>query len=200
MLRKVLVIHGFNSAPGQKSKDLAAALPGYKIISPELSSDPKQALEQLTQIISNESNLHIVGTSLGGFYSLVLAEMAKDREDVFVYAINPSYRPSKFFAGLENKVYVNYKTGKEFKATPDTINEIVSFLEDKEEKVKQGVGLSNINYYIGNNDEVIDHLELIQELTNLKAPYRLAESDQDHRHSDLSKVVEAIKANSTLAF
>jgi predicted esterase YcpF (UPF0227 family) len=198
MKEKVLVIHGFNSAPGKKAEDLITALPSHEIISPELPADPRAALEQLSEIVKNEETLHIVGTSLGGFYSLVLAEMMKDKEDIYIYAINPSYKPSKFFSSLENKVYRNYKTGKKFEAEDSTIKGIVGFLEEEERKVDKIIGLSNITYFIGNEDEVIDHSELTRKLSSLQVPYRLVESDQDHRHADLSEVVNVIKRNSVL--
>lgn len=196
----VLVLHGFNSAPGQKSVDLKEALEGYEIISPELPADPTEAIPYLTELVESISDLHIVGTSLGGFYSLILADALRDRDDVFIYAINPAYTPSVFFSNLEEKIYTNYKTGKELKVTVDFKSKIVNYLLQQEEKVKTVVGDSNISYYIGSNDDVIDHAILIGNLENLEVPYRVIKSNQDHRHQNIESVIEDIKKNSTLAY
>lgn len=92
-----LYIHGFNSSgASQKAQQLRThcASQGRVLLAPDLSNDPQQALAQLLPL-AEQAGL-IIGSSLGGFYALVLASVAS-RPTVL---INPALWPQQQLAPL----------------------------------------------------------------------------------------------------
>jgi predicted esterase YcpF (UPF0227 family) len=86
----ILVIHGFNSGPGSKSETLKNHFPTTNIFTPQLSNKPIDDIDILQKFLDKNTNIHVVGTSLGGFYGLYLALTNQDRDDISFYIINPS--------------------------------------------------------------------------------------------------------------
>ena len=70
-MAKIIYIHGFRSTgDSEKAKQLKAAFPNHTVVAPNLSASPKQAIQQLHNIISSDiQSTIVVGTSLGGFYA-----------------------------------------------------------------------------------------------------------------------------------
>jgi predicted esterase YcpF (UPF0227 family) len=98
---KILYIHGFGSCGkggSRKVEVLEEIFP--EVIAPTLPPKPTQALALLESLIDRETRL--VGSSLGGFYALLLA----DRHNLPAVLINPSLKPWKT---LKNRVGVNYR-------------------------------------------------------------------------------------------
>jgi len=92
----VLYVHGFrSSSQSRKAKQLGAWIaehrPEVRFLSPDLSFDPATALTLLETACGAcvPSELTLVGSSLGGFYALVLAE----RFGCKAVLLNPSLRP-----------------------------------------------------------------------------------------------------------
>lgn len=87
-----LYLHGFRSSPlSTKAQQfrhwLAERGREAEWICPALSYDPKQAMEQAgTLIETTDTELKLVGSSLGGFYATVLAA----RYDLKAVVINPA--------------------------------------------------------------------------------------------------------------
>jgi len=91
-----LYIHGFrSSSQSRKAQQLGAWMaehrPDVRFLCPDLSFDPAAALAQLEAVCGAclPSELTLVGSSLGGFYALVLAE----RFGCKAVLLNPSLRP-----------------------------------------------------------------------------------------------------------
>jgi predicted esterase YcpF (UPF0227 family) len=89
----ILVIHGFNSGPGNKSETLKNHFPHANVYTPQLSNKPIDDINILQEFLDKNTNVHVVGTSLGGFYGLYLALTNQGRDDISFYIINPSYTP-----------------------------------------------------------------------------------------------------------
>ena len=88
-MQKILYIHGFAST-GQTSKvDHLKAMTGVEVIAPNLSHDPIKDITMLQSIVRTENITTVVGSSLGGFYALFLAQ----RFDLGLVLINPALRP-----------------------------------------------------------------------------------------------------------
>jgi predicted esterase YcpF (UPF0227 family) len=191
----ILYIHGFNSAPGSKSKYLEEAFPNANIFSPQLTNQPLYDIGVLNNFILSNKNIHVVGTSLGGFYTMCLALGHKNRDDVSFYIINPSYSPYNNFKFKVGEEFTNYKLGNKF-----TVNNVfVEGLDILQSELHSSfVNLPNLYFYFGNNDEVLNHDNLKDKIKSFKSPYNIFESNQDHRHEDISKIIKQIKENTVL--
>lgn len=191
----ILYIHGFNSGPGEKAKTLQKHLPDYNIIAPQLSdTEIKRNLQNLCKIVDHIEDMHIVGTSLGGFYTLLLNKIYKERYDLSFYPINPSLSPSKSLKSKLGKKLKNYKTGNEYEISSNYIEELkkleetYNLLDDPEE-------LIGLYVYLGNKDEILDFTELESKIKKFDKPYSIVRENQDHRFSNLDLVIKQIKEN-----
>ena len=71
--KKIIYLHGIGSGKDSStSKLLKELLPQYNIISPEIPINPKEAKEFIYKLYTNEKPDLVIGTSLGGFYTLFL--------------------------------------------------------------------------------------------------------------------------------
>lgn len=199
-MRTVIInLHGFNSGPGGKAEKLQKQFPDCKVIAPQLPYDPFQAIELIRGIIDQHSqdDIHIVGTSLGAFYAMYLSIQYCDTVNISFYLINTSFEPHLTLRRYEGKVVSNYKTREQFEITPLFFEQLKAFYIP----IKKGYSSNCIhssNYFIGTEDEVVDFTNFIDFIKSFEVPYRLHYSKQDHRFSELSDVVKAIRYNSIL--
>lgn len=86
----MMYVHGFMSgANGAKQKQLQDHFEGrYRVIAPELDADPDKSLAILNEIIERERPEIIIGTSLGGWMTLMC-----DSNDAKLVIVNPSTEP-----------------------------------------------------------------------------------------------------------
>ncbi len=77
----IIYIHGWNSSGNaRKAELLRAELANnteYEVASHTLKSHPREAIKQLTEIIESEKKsrkVFLIGSSLGGYYAVYLAE------------------------------------------------------------------------------------------------------------------------------
>lgn len=193
MKKTILYIHGFNSGPGIKSEILSKEFTNFKIISPQLKHKVDDDILLLKSIVENSDEIHIVGTSLGGFYAMILGIIFEDKEDLYVYLINPSLSPYDNLKLHLNKKFTNYKTGEDFIVTRDFIRDlqkysgILSFFNKK--------NLTNFYFFLGMKDDVVNPSPLLNILKSFDSPYNLFTDDQDHRYLDITPVIKQIKEN-----
>ena len=195
----IISLHGFNSGPGQKAQELQKQFPDCQVIAPQLPYDPTKAIELISEIIDQhiDSDVHIVGTSLGAFYAMYLSITYCNTSNIFFYLINTSFEPHITLKRYEGIVLTNYKTQQQFETTTEFFRALtILFLKIR--------GLYDANciyssdYFIGTEDKVIDYTNFTNFLSSFQVPYRLYYSKQDHRFSNLSDVVQAIRYNSVL--
>jgi predicted esterase YcpF (UPF0227 family) len=191
----ILVIHGFNSGPGNKSKTLQDAFPQATIYSPQLNNKPIEDINTLQSFIENNKNIHVVGTSLGGFYTMYLAIMNNDRDDLSFYIVNPSYTPYENFASKLNQTFQNYKTNQSFTVSENFLNELDTLQFHLHELFTV---YPNMYFYIGKNDIILNHKPLLNNIYSFFKPVNVFMSEQDHRHDDISEIIKQIQENSIL--
>jgi len=89
----ILYIHGFGSSgKGNKANILKEELQEYNFLSPSLSHIPDLAIDTLEQIIEfalQKEDVYLIGSSLGGFYSIYLAH----KYNLKAILINPTVKP-----------------------------------------------------------------------------------------------------------
>jgi predicted esterase YcpF (UPF0227 family) len=191
----VLVIHGFNSGPGSKSETLKNHFPYANVYTPQLNNKPIDDINILQEFLDKNTNVHVVGTSLGGFYGLYLALTNQGRDDISFYVINPSYTPYNNFKSKINQSFRNHKNDLISIVDEKFINELKEFQNKVHYEFKI---LPNVYFYFGDKDDVINHDILKSEIFKFKAPHNIFESNQDHRHEDISKIIKQIKENTVL--
>ncbi|MDE6551628.1 MAG: hypothetical protein K2K98_01500 [Muribaculaceae bacterium] len=88
----VMYIHGFRSgANGSKREQLQEYFgEGYRVIAPEVDADPEKSLARINEIIESEKPEIVIGTSLGGWMTLMC-----DSGNAQLVVVNPSTDPAK---------------------------------------------------------------------------------------------------------
>ena len=77
----IIYIHGWNSSGNARKAELLkkelANNTEYEVASYTLKSHPREAIKQLAKIVESEKEsrkVHLIGSSLGGYYAVYLAE------------------------------------------------------------------------------------------------------------------------------
>jgi predicted esterase YcpF (UPF0227 family) len=112
----ILYVHGWNShANARKAQLIEHELKNHEIFdtaSLTLKNHPKEAIKQLTEFIlekQSKYNVHLVGSSLGGYYSVFLAETLNLKAAM----INPAVWAYKIFENDRGDVE-NLNTGEKY--------------------------------------------------------------------------------------
>ena len=86
----MMYIHGFRSGVnGSKRDELQQHFEGrYRVVAPEVDADPEKSLTIINEMIAREKPEIIVGTSLGGWMTLMC-----DSGDAQLVVVNPSTEP-----------------------------------------------------------------------------------------------------------
>ena len=112
----ILYVHGWNShANARKAQLIEHELKNHEIFdtaSLTLKNHPKDAIKQLTEFIlekQSKYNVHLVGSSLGGYYSVFLAETLNLKAAM----INPAVWAYKIFENDRGDVE-NLNTGEKY--------------------------------------------------------------------------------------
>ena len=110
-MNKLLYLHGFNSSPQSHKAQLITQYMADRacselLLCPQIPVVPAQAmrfLEQLVEDTLKQHSLNFVGSSLGGYYAIYLAEKYSGS----AVLINPSVRPYETLSRYlgENKFY-----------------------------------------------------------------------------------------------
>ena len=161
-LNRIILLHGFNSGPGQKAEEINAYLKeyhldaDYELIAPQLSHEPKEAIDEINRLIEEHQagSIFVVGTSLGGFYTNYFRAKFRN-ERVVAHAINPSWRPTQTLLPAKDTVQENFKTGEKWIFTSEYMDQLEEF---------EHFVLINLKNYKGNRYAI--HLATEDELLN----------------------------------
>ena len=114
-MQHIVYAHGFRSAAkSRKATELGEYLreqhPAVRYLTPDLSFRPTQAISQLQWHCLGKApeNLTLVGSSLGGFYAVVLAEKLGCRAVLLNPSIAPFETLSKYL-GEQTNLYTGEK-------------------------------------------------------------------------------------------
>ena len=139
---KVIYLHGLGSS-GQSSTAKALEALGIETIAPTYRPERfKESIDRLTPFVEEASVDCIVGTSLGGYYALKLAELTGKR----VVAVNACFEPSLYLQKYLDAPAINYDTGEPIHFSPAMLSEF--------EPLNSSVLVDPV-VVIGSQDEVI---------------------------------------------
>lgn len=160
----ILYLHGFRSSPKSfKAQLLADAMAtrgiGNRWVCPQLPASPQRAVElaghlieqaQLRQNMQPESDLCIIGSSLGGYYANYLAEHWKCRAVV----LNPAVYAARDLATQVGE-HSQYHSDDPFVFLPEYVDELAALAVGKPSRPDR--------YYLlaTQGDEVLDWREMV---------------------------------------
>ena len=124
MTKKILYIHGFNSAGGgHKAQELQRMFPDWQVLSPTFDyKDPAGVQKKLDSLVRTQRVNAVMGTSLGGFFAIYCAKKHK----LPAMIINPAFRPSETLAKhLGNQK--NFVTKEEYQFTAADLAKFADF-------------------------------------------------------------------------
>ena len=195
MKNTILILHGFNSAPGGKKEVINQWLVKndfsnrIELKAPLLPIEPLKAIEVIEGIIKeSEGIVYLIGTSLGGFYANYIRAHYPDSKCI-VHAINPSWEPSKTLQRVVNTEVTNYKTGEEsfFSST------YISQLEKIEKQILENLKVYHGNEYyihIGTEDELLEFESFFKFLNYNQLAYKKYEYPTNHRFEMMEEMLE----------
>lgn len=148
----IINLHGFKSHGNNSTyQELARHFGTDSIVSPTLPVSPFDAIELVESLLPRYINAHpiLVGTSLGGFYAYVLHK----RHGFYSHLINPSFSP---WETLSNQLgpHIRFDIDEAFEWTSQDIEELQVL---GAEINKQTNAPQKLTFYLGKNDELINH-------------------------------------------
>ncbi|MCM1314666.1 MAG: hypothetical protein NC205_02870 [Prevotella sp.] len=135
---KILNIHGYKGS-AENSACMTLKKLGHEVISPQIDYDskrPRQILRDLIKIFDENKPDYIVGTSLGGFFALLVAK----NTDVPAVLVSPCLNPCVTLSEL------GYKMDKSRKMTFIVFKYMI-----------EKMNFHNITAIIGGQDEIISY-------------------------------------------
>jgi predicted esterase YcpF (UPF0227 family) len=151
----ILYIHGFaSSGLGAKAKAVRDIF-GAEAYAPSLSYVPDLAVDTLDQLARQckrlEEPLHLIGSSLGGYYALYLAE----RYDLHAVLVNPSLRPWETLAA-HTGTGTNYYDGARFEWSSRHVESL------KKYRIDTPTHPERILLMLQSGDEVLDYRQALE--------------------------------------
>jgi len=151
-----IYLHGFNSSPAShKAQHFKAAMaqlqPEARVIIPELSPWPAQAMQQIERLVADlpqsvASPLVFLGSSLGGFYATYLAQ----QHQAPAILINPAVRPYEILAGMLGRQQ-NMYTQEVYELTPEHMQQLLAL------EVQNLTVANQLLVLLQTGDEVLDY-------------------------------------------
>ena len=160
----IIYIHGFGSSgKGGKSSLFRDYFKKKNIrcIAPSLSYVPELAIDTLEQLISSyDEPIRLIGSSLGGFLSIYLAE----KYGLKAILINPAVDSSKTLKRVINKLGVakNYFDNSTFEWNESHVEMLKAY---RTTEVKNGEYL----LFLQTGDDVLDYKEALEKIPNATA-------------------------------
>jgi predicted esterase YcpF (UPF0227 family) len=165
----ILYIHGFaSSGLGAKARTVREYF-GAESLAPSFSHIPELAVDTLTQIVEQARHLDepvgLIGSSLGGFYALRLAE----RFGLPAVLINPSIRPWETLAA-QTGTGTHYYDGARFEWSPKHVESLKKYRVTPTQQDRYLLMLQT-------GDEVLDYRIALDALPGAR---RIVEEGGDH--------------------
>lgn len=180
----IIYIHGFaSSGMGNKAQAFRQYFKSRSIefFAPSLSPVHTLAMQTLTECIeacSHKNSIRLIGSSLGGFYAMYLAE----RYDLKAVLINPAIKPHALLMNQVGQVQ-NFYDGAGFEWQQHHVEFLTSF----------AVTTPNPERYLlmlQKGDEVLDYRQAISALPKAQT---LLEEGGDHGFQHIERHFERIQ-------
>lgn len=160
--KSLLYLHGFNSSPA--SQKAAAALQyfnqnnAYRLEVPKLPPEPERAIDFICSLVEGGDIAGVVGSSLGGYYSLFMHVKYK----LPAVLLNPAIRPYELLADYIG-VNTNMYTGEQYEVKPEHMQQLLNL-----EVPDDAVDLSRLFLLCESEDEVLSYREAVGKLKGAK--------------------------------
>ena len=180
----ILYIHGFaSSGLGSKAQVFRRyfAEQGISFFAPSLPTIPALAIQTLEEYIESKpaQQIGLIGSSLGGFYALYLANKYKLK----AVLINPAMTPYRLLNNFDSHVK-HFHDGSEFEFNKDHAAFLESF------HIKQP-DISSLLVMLQTGDDVLDYQVA---LTQLKGAAMVVEEGGTHSFEAIERHFERIQA------
>jgi predicted esterase YcpF (UPF0227 family) len=158
MFKNVLYIHGIGSTGGGSTVTMfKKAFPNVNIYSPEIPTMPKEAFEFIHKFVKNNNIDFVIGTSLGGFYAMMISGIPK-------LLVNPAMYANKDIVnaiGYGVHEYLRLReSGETTYNIDDTYTEELTFLANRYySEWKDDEYVYETRAIFGTEDELLDHIE-----------------------------------------
>ncbi len=179
----IIIIHGFGSAgKGGKAMLFREYFKDSPCIAPSLSYVPELAIDTLEQLIESYDEVTLVGSSLGGYYAIYLAE----KYGLKAVLINPAVDSSKTLkrrVAEMNGMAINYHDNTRFTWN---MNHVKMLEKYKVDEVKHG------KYFLllQTGDDVLDYKDAVAKLPNAQT---IIEEGGTHPFEGIERHFEGIR-------
>jgi len=181
----LIYVHGFNSSPAStKARQLGARLESIgrrsEFSCPALPDRPTEAIAVLERELHGRTldAITLVGSSLGGYYSIWLAEKYGLRAVLVNPAINP-HEGLQDYLGPQKNLY----TGESYVLTRTHLNEMAALFVPRPTK------LSRYYLMVTTGDEVLDYREAVAKYKGAK---QLVVEGSDHGFADFERYLDSV--------
>ncbi len=183
-LKMIIYIHGFGSSGrGGKALELLKYFKSQNIpcISPSLSYVPELAIDTLEQLIESYEEVTLIGSSLGGFYAIYLAEKYRLKSVL----INPAIDSPKTLRRmlLVEGMVKNYYDNTHFEWSQSHVDMLLNY---RVKEVQRGEYL----LLLQKGDDVLNYQDALAKLPNAKS---IVEEGGTHPFDGIEKHFETIK-------
>ncbi len=180
----IIYIHGFGSAgQGGKANLFREYFKKHNIayIAPSLSYIPELVVTTLEELINSYSSVSLIGSSLGGFYAIYLAEKYRLK----AVLINPAVKSEKTLKKhIELKERAeSYYDGSHFEWRESHLDMLKNYVVEKPCRGEYLLMLEK-------GDEVLDYRDALEKLPNAK---KIIEEGGNHRFENIERYLEEIR-------
>ncbi|MFU8925795.1 YqiA/YcfP family alpha/beta fold hydrolase [Acinetobacter puyangensis] len=184
MSKNIFFIHGFASiGRGVKSLQLKEIFDDH-VYTPDLSHQPLQDVQMLSQLVEQQQIKTVIGSSLGGFYALLLAL----KYPVNLILINPALQSpmtlQKYIGTVQRS------DGQTFEWRERQIDELTRLLKQIQPENLQKLDKSSVLVLLATHDEVLDYRIAAQLLQGANI---LLDEKADHRFANLQPYADLIR-------
>ena len=181
----ILYLHGFRSSPRSfKARLLAERMAelgrSAEFLCPQLPASPRAAIALAQQLIAEHEDMHLIGSSLGGYYATWLAEQSGCR----AVLLNPAVQPARDL-GPHVGTMKAYHSDQPFEFKHEYVDEL---------KTLQIERITQPQRYLlaaATGDEVLDWREMVAHYPGVSQ--RIIEGS-DHGISDFGEYMDEVLA------
>jgi len=179
----IIYIHGFGSSGlGGKSSQFREYFKNKRIpfIAPSLSYVPELAVATLEELIGTYDEVTLMGSSLGGFYAMYLAE----KFGLKAVLINPAMNSSRTLKRVLSPKAHNYYDESSFEWNASHIEMLEKFVVDE---------VTDSNYFmlLQKGDDVLDYKEALAKIPKAKV---ILEEGGSHPFDGIERYFSKIEA------